>query len=246
MLRDMVIVGILGAGLCPGVLFCAETQPPDRTLHTDETTSARLVKTLDVTVPYGSDENSLGFVPAGDEHEALGPNAFEVKNASTFMVNDIARHKFFSVRLGSGGRAAVTVVSASIPWRQLEPRMDASGVRVVKTGAETGEIVFGSGAGERHVAIEAGGPLASLNLIGVDDAGRAFVLVERFRQVGRTEIDREVMVLDRQGALVTRLAITDIPAIPMLREFFLAEDGALYRMAPGVAAVRFTRFEVRP
>jgi hypothetical protein len=246
MLRCVLVIGALGVGVYPQVLSCAEARPSETAVRAQGAAHARLVQTLDVCVPYGSDEGSLGFVPAGDEHEALGPNAFEVRRGGEIVVADIARRKIFSVRAQRDGRTVVAVVSTLGSRQELAPGAGAGGARAVKTGAETGAIVFGSGADERRVAIEAGGPLASLGVIGVDGEGRAFVLVERFRKLGRTEVDREVVIVDRLGALVAKLAIPDVPAVPMLREFFLAEDGALYRMAPGVASVRFVRFEVRP
>lgn len=162
------------------------------------------------------------------------------------VVSDPVRRAVFEVRVGRAVRPTVKLVAALGPRPDVRQERSVAGVRVVKTGAETGEVVFGDGGDARRVEIDCKGPLASLRLVGVDGRGRAFVVVERFREPGRLEVEREAVVVERSGRLVARMAIAGAPAVPVLREFFVGGDGALYRMVPGTTTVRFTRFEVRP
>jgi hypothetical protein len=218
----------------------------DATVLRDTGAAARLVTTLELDLPYGEGAETLGLDPGGDGHEPLGPNAIVVRDDGTILLADTARRAVFAVRVDASGRPTVTVVGA------LGPRPATSGggvpseTHAVKTSGESGEVVFVDGGGERRVAVSIGGPLASLRLVGVDRRGRAFVVVERFRERGRAAVDRELLVIEPSGSLVARTALPDPPLVRPSVELYLTPDGALYRLAAGAEAVRVERLEVRP
>lgn len=247
MSRLSVVVAALCAGLVPEALSCAESRPADATVVPRARPAAGLVVSGTVAIPYGADASSPGFSPAGDEREALGPVSIEVLEGGTIRIADSLRRALFDVRVDAAWRAASVAPAGPMPER-LEP--GAGGVptaaRAARTSAEDGEIVFAEGGAERRVAIRTGGPLAAIRLLGVDRAGRAFALVERYRELGRPAVDREVIVVERSGALIARTALPGIAAVRPVSDLFLTPDGALYRLSADADAVRITRYEVRP
>jgi hypothetical protein len=246
-LRYLMIISLLWVGLYPQLISCGTPRTADRTVRTDDPVAAAFAVTLEVEIPYGETPDSLGFTPAGDERQARGPDSFRVADDGRILVRDPVRGKLFAFDPGAGGSPALEAVA------DLGPRPDpslldpprADGARVVKTSGETGEVVFESADGTRKVELDAAGPLASLRLLGIDPAGRAIVLLERFRELGRLAVDRELLAVDPQTGLVARRPIDGAPTVPPLREFLLV-GGALFRMVAGETAVVFTRYEVQP
>jgi hypothetical protein len=115
---------------------------------------------------------------------------------------------------------------------------------VHKCNAEAGLLTMG-GSG-KTVQIELGASLASIRLIGVSSGGDTFLAVEQFRQRGRLDVSRHVLVLNSSGAFKARLDIADDPVIVPAREFVLGPKGDLHQMVPGAQGVVFRRWEVRP
>jgi hypothetical protein len=230
----------------PEALSCAEATPADATVHARDEAKASLVRVAEIDITYGFGAQSLGFSLAGGEREALGPCAIEVLDDGTIRLADTLRRALFDVRVDAQGRPSVTPAGA-LP-RRIEAR--SSGLpavaRAIKTSGEDGAIIFTENGAQHRVAVATGGPLAAIRLIGVDRSGRAFAVVERYRELGKTAIDREVIVVDRSGALVAKLALPEVPAVRPVVELFLAPDGALYRLAADADLVRVTRYEVRP
>jgi len=245
-MRFCSILTLAGIGLAPQALSCAEAKPADATVHQEAQAAAGLVVTLDLELPYGEGPDTLGFSPPGEEREALGPNAIEVREDGTILLSDPVRRKVFAVRIDSSGSPTIEVAGPLAP----RPAAKSGGVptktRTVKTSGESGEIVFSDGGAERRVAVSAGGPLASLHLVGVDRRGRAFVVLERFRVLGGTAVDREVLVVEASGGLVARAPLPEAPLVRPLTELYLTPDGVLWRVAAGAGSVRVERFEVKP
>ncbi len=115
---------------------------------------------------------------------------------------------------------------------------------VHKCNAEAGLLTMG--ASGKTVQVELGAPLASIRLIGMNSGGDTFLAVEQFRQRGRLDVKRLVLVLDSSGALKAKLDVADEPAILPAREFVLGPKGDLHQMVPGTQGVVFRRWEVRP
>lgn len=245
-MRFCSILTLIGVGLAPQALSCAEARPPDATVQSQSPAAARLVTTLELELPYGDGPGTLGFSPPGAEHEALGPNAIAVREDGAILLSDPVRRKVFAVGIDAAGHPTIAVVGPLPP----RPVAHSGGVptrtRTVKTSGEDGEIVFADSGAERRVGVSAGGPLASLHLVGVDRRGRAFVVLERFRQLGGTAVDRELLVVEPGGALVARAPLPAAPLVHPLTELYLAPDGALWRLAAGAVSVRVERLEVRP
>ncbi len=246
MVRFQVFFLLTGAALAPQALSCAESRPADITVHEDAPATARLVTTLELELTYGEGPGTLGFSPPGAEHEALGPNAIEVREDGTILLSDPVRRSVFAVRVDASGHPAIEVAGPLPP----RPVADSGGVptktRTVKTSGESGEVVFTDGGVERRVAVSAGGPLASLHLVGVDSRGRAFVVLERFRVLGGTAVDRELLVVETSGALVARGPLPEAPLVRPLTELYLTPDGVLWRLASGADSVHVERLEVVP
>jgi hypothetical protein len=115
---------------------------------------------------------------------------------------------------------------------------------VEKCNAEAGRVTLGHDG--TQVQVEIGGPLASIRLIGVSAARDTFLLVEQFRERGRVEVDRRVVVLGASGALKASLELEGNPAVSVVRDLVLGPRGDLHRMLPGDRGVIFSRWEVRP
>ncbi len=115
---------------------------------------------------------------------------------------------------------------------------------VEKCSAEAGLVTLGQDG--TQVQLEIGGPLASIRLIGVSATRDTFLLVEQFRERGRLEVDRRVVVLDAAGGLKATLEIEGNAAVPVVRDLVLGPRGDLHRMLPGDRGVTFSRWEVRP
>ena len=115
---------------------------------------------------------------------------------------------------------------------------------VEKCNAEAGRVTLGHDG--TQVQVEIGGPLASIRLIGVSAALDTFLLVEQFRERGRVEVDRRVLVLGASGALKASLELEGNPAVSVVRDLVLGPRGDLHRMLPGDRGVTFSRWEVRP
>ena len=246
MLRISILLVLLAGCLFPQALSCAEARPPDATVREDVGATAGFVTALELELKYGDGAQTLGFVPAGDDHPALGPNAIEVRDDGTILLSDPVRRTVFAVRVDASGQTSVTVAGPLGPRPAARSGGVPTDTHTVKTSGESGEIVFVDGGTERRVAVSAGGPLASLHLVGVDRRGRAFVVVERFRELGDTMVDRELLVVERSGALVARTALPEPPLVSPLTELYLTPDGALYLLAAGADSVRVVRLEVRP
>jgi hypothetical protein len=249
MTRHPVIVAALAcvAGSIPRVLSCAEAEAADVTIGPCERAEARLVATEEIEISYGEDATSPGFAPAGDEREARGPNAIEVDDDGTIRLSDSLRRTVFSVRAHPSGRPSIGVLGDLPPRPEPSSGGVPTATRVVKTSGEDGAIVFSDDGVERRVAVETGRPLASIRLLGVDRRGRAFVVVETFRERGRTAVDREVLVVEKSGALAARAALTvPPPIVPPLTDMYLTENGVLYVLSTGTDGARVVRFEVRP
>lgn len=246
-MRSMAIASILAAGcLVPHALSAAEARPADVAVPPGAPAASRLVTALELELPYAEGEEGLGFVPAGSEHPAFGANAIAVSGDGTILLSDPVRNKLFAVRVDASGRPAISVAGTLPPRPVARSGGVPTGTRAVKTSGEGGEIVFVDGGIETRVGLSAGGPLASLRLVGVDRLGRAFVVMERFCELGRTAVDRELLVVERSGALVARAALPAPPLVPPLTELYLTPDGALYLLAAGAESVRVVRLEVRP
>lgn len=244
MTRLLAVLCLSLVGLYPAVLSCATARPAERSVSPEDPAASGLVVTLEIFVAYGEEDETLGFVPAGNEHEALGPNDFEVDDEGMILVRDPVRRRIFAVRPTGDDGGLLEPLGTLGPRPELpEP---PAGLRAEKTSAETAELIIGEGESSRRVAIDARGPLASVRPVGVDGQGRAWALVERFRELGRLEVDREIVVVDREGTLVVRLEIVEAPVVMPLRELVLGPDGGLYHMVAGDEGVRFTRYEVRP
>ncbi len=114
-------------------------------------------------------------------------------------------------------------------------------VTVRKCNAEAG-LVTRAG---HTIQVEIGGPLASMRIIGVNTSDDVFMLVERFRKRGSVEVDRQVVVVDRQGRVRATRDVVGTPALALDRDFTLGADGSLHRMIPGATGVTFVRWEVR-
>jgi hypothetical protein len=245
--RYLTIISLLWVGLYPQLISCGTPRSADRTVRLDDPASAEFVTTLALEIPYGETADTFGYIPAGDEQEARGPNSFLLADDGKIQVRDPVRGVLFAFDPAAGATPKLETIA------QLGPRPDqvllgpdsAPAARVIKTSAETGEVIFERADEPRRVEIDVGGPLASLRLLGVDRGGRALVLVERFRELGQLAVDRELLAVGPEAGLVARRALDDAPAVPPLREFFLADDG-LYRMVAGERAVVFTRYEVQP
>jgi len=246
MTRIPILLALVAGCLVPQALAGAEARPADVTVRHDAPAAAAFVTALELELPYGKGGEGLGFIPAGDEHPALGPNAIEVRDDGTILLSDPVRRKLFAVRVGASGRPSVAVVG-SLARRPLAREGGVpTDTRTVKTSGESGEVVFADGGVVRRVAISAGGPLASLRLVGVDRLGRAFVVMERFRELGRTAVDRELLVIDPSGAFVARTALPEPPLVSPFQELYLTPDGAIYVLAAGAESVHVVRLEVRP
>ena len=247
MLRYLMIISMLWVGLYPQMISCGTPRTAERSVRVDDAATSELVVTLELEIPYGESADTLGFTPAGDEHEARGPNMFQVADGGQLLVSDPVRGKLFAIETAAGGDPVLEPVATLGP----RPRPElmgpdcASAARARKTSAEHGEVIFELADGPHAVEIDASGPLASLRVLGVDRAGRAIVLLERFRELGELAVDRELLAIDPADGLVARREIADAPVVPPLREFVF-RDGALYRMVAGDTAVVFTRYEVRP
>ncbi len=113
--------------------------------------------------------------------------------------------------------------------------------RVIKCNAEAGLLTLGG----KRVQVEIGGPLASVQLVGVNAGGDAFLLFEQFRKRGQLEVDRRVVVINATGTIKAMLAISESPTVHPSREFVLGPNGAFYQMIPGTQGVTFVRWEVR-
>jgi len=238
----LVAAGLL---LVPQALCCAEARPPDVSIPAAAVAQSAIRETLDVILPYGDDASSPGFSAPGEEREALGPNAIEVLEDGTVLLSDPVRRSILALRFDAAGRPSLAVAGPLPPRPAAHSGGVPTATRVVKTSAEDGEVVF-AGGGERRVGIPAAGPLASLSLVGVDRRGRAFVVVERFRELGRTAVDRELLVVDDGGMLVARHELPEPPLVRPLVELFLTPEGVLWRLAAGADGVRVQRLEVRP
>lgn len=117
----------------------------------------------------------------------------------------------------------------------------SSSARVEKCNAEAGLVTLGG----KRIQVEIGAPLASVRLLGAGNAGDAYLLFEQFRQRGRLEVDRKVVVVTASGMLRATLEVKDAPAIPPDREFVLGPKGDLHQMLPDATGVTFVRWEVK-
>jgi len=242
-----MVISMLWVGLYPQLISCGTPHTAERTVRVDDAAPSELALTLELEIPYGESADTLGFVPAGDEHEARGPNMFQVADGDKLLVSDPVRGKLFAVEITAGGEAVLETIATLGPRPRpelMEPDC-APAARARKISAEQGEVIFELADGPRAVEIDAAGPLASLRVLGVDRAGRAVVLLERFLELGKLAVDRELLAIDPAAGLVARRAIADAPVVPPLREFVF-KGSALYRMVAGDTSVVFTRFEVRP
>jgi hypothetical protein len=194
-----------------------------------------------VELGYGGAPSAIGFEPAGEERQADGPSAFEVDARGDYIVADPVHQVLVRVALKSG----VTIVSeiGTLPRRGGNLTTTKSAVSVIKCNAEAGLVTLAPGG--KQVQVEVGGPLASMRLIGVNEAGEPFLIVERFIKRGQLAVDRQIVVLDSNGSLKALLAVKEKPAVHPERDFVLGPRGALHRMLPGTTAVAFVRWEVR-
>jgi hypothetical protein len=244
-------VMLAGLALYPQLTRCAASRPADQRLRTEDGAAAgRLVRTWSLAISYGQDEGSPAFVPAGNEHEALGPDWFEVTDEGSVLIADRVRRELLELHPESADPTALEAVG-SLDSRGAPPggygeERGGPAVRTAQTSAESGAVIFGEGPSERSVAIDAGGPLASLELIGVDAEGRAFVLLERFCELGEVEVEREVLVVRDDGLLLDRMRLEGGPEVAQRRELLLADDGSLYRMLTREEQLVFSRWELRP
>lgn len=246
MMRVSILTMVCAALFAPQVLSCAESRPADRTIDSKAPAGADLVTTLEIELSYGEDDAHPGFRPAGNEAEAVGPDSIEVGSDGRIAISDPVNRRLLSIAVDATGDHTVTV-AGRMPSR---PEADSGGVptatRTEKRSGEAGDVVFVEDDAERRVEIPAGGPLASLRLIGVDRKGRAFVLLERFVERGMPQVDREVLVVRPDGELVARRALPDPPLVRPFNELYLTPAGDLYRLAANADGVRIERMEVRP
>ena len=95
MARYLTIICLLWVGLYPQLISCGTARTADRTVRTDDPVAAQFAVTLEIEIPYGEGEDSLGFTPAGNEQEARGPNSFQVADDGKVLVRDPVRGKLF-------------------------------------------------------------------------------------------------------------------------------------------------------
>jgi hypothetical protein len=247
MVRSPVVIALACVAVVPHTSSSADASAADAAIGPCQKAEARLVATQDIEIPYGEDAASPGFAPAGGEREARGLNAIEIADDGTIRLSDSLRGAVFAVRPRPSGPPSIAFLRALPPRPSERSGGVPTATRAVKTSGEDGAIIFSDGGEARRVAVETGRPLAAIRLLGVDRRGRAFVLLEEFRERGRTAIDREVLVIEERGALVARTALTiPQPTVPPLVEMFLTKEGALYVLSTGTDGARVLRFEVRP
>ncbi len=241
------IAALLGLSLFPFSILCGTPiVPGERVIHPHDATIAKQLKETDrIAVVYG--ESSIGYRRGYGEMQAQGPSAFEVGPDGVILVADKVNRRFVRVEPMASHGAKIRTEGALDRSHPMLSRskMAEQDTRVRKLGAETGAVDFGRRPEDR-VRIELGRPLASLRLVGVDGDGRAFVLVEQYRQLGKIAVDRWIMIVSNQGEVVAKRKMEGVSAVPVVREFFVTASGALYRMLPASDRVVFFRFEVKP
>jgi hypothetical protein len=236
----LVTALICGLAVQPG--YAAKVVQPDIIVHIAlEKPTHRLVETARVELAYGEAPLAIGFEPAGNERQANGPGAFEVDARGDYIVADPVHKVLVRVAIKSG----IPIISeiGALPRRGGGLTTSKSALRVVKVNAEAGLVTLSPGG--KQVQVEVGGPLASIRLIGVNASGDTFLIVERFVKRGQLAVDRQIVVLDSNGALKALMAVKGKPAVHPERDFVLGPRGALHRMLPGTTAVAFVRWEVR-
>jgi hypothetical protein len=248
MMRYLGLIGFLVASLSPSLASCAEAKRPETTIVLAQPAqSPTLAAKHWLEVPYGETDTEIGFQAGGNEQQPLGPTWFEVDNSGGILVADPVHRKLFHIARGNSGAPVLKVSRPLGPRESLPPQGNHPGtaIEVIKTGAESGEVVFGEQGNARHVGIEIGGPLATLRLVGVTERGDAVVVLEKFRELGKLAVDREIIAINPEGKILTRYPLDDqLVAAPPEIEFFVAPDGYLYRMIPGKESVVFTRREL--
>jgi hypothetical protein len=254
--KSMMIRFLLGSIVCsfvlyPQVISCATSKKADNTVELDRplpSSSSRFERVLMFEIEYGKDaETTLGFQPGGDEKEKMAPNAFEVEAEGSILVSDPVHRKNYKLKRNRDGQVTLQNVGpysfSNLPGK-AKNNADKT-VRVLKTGAETADIVFADGDPSRTVRLKIDGPLASIKLIGVRTGGEAVVLVSRFKELGSMDVEREILLVHSTGETKARLKVDGAAFAPPVVEFQLAPDGSLYRMIPGDESVTFVRWEVR-
>jgi hypothetical protein len=249
MMRYLIFVVTLTLGLMPALGSCAEANKPARSIEIvpQDTAAPATGEDRWLEAPYGDGVDEIGFEPGGNERQTLGPAWFEVDREGGILLADPVHRKIFRLTRSPAGKPGIAAVRSLGPREGLPPAIGTPTpvVKAIKTGAESGEIVFGEGENRERVGLELGGPLASLRLVGVCRGGDAIVAVERFRELGKLAVDREILRVSRAGEIVARIPVVGAAAAPPAREFFLAPDDTLYRMVPGTDSVVFLRWVLR-
>ncbi len=253
-MKHRLFFGILGFCLLlyPQVISCGTPNTADRTVQLNALSDQSLTAFEEVSrfsIPYGTDkESTLGFQPGGNETQRLAPNAFTVAEDGRITVHDpVHRKVWVSQKSGDGAislRAEGPYQYAAVAALKDQSRKNDA-VKVEKTGADTADVSYNRDGLESSVRLEFDGPLASIQISGVNKGGDAFLLIERFVEMGSLVVSREVLVLAATGEIKARLRIDDTPAAPPVVEFQLAPDGSLYQMIPNESSVIFVRFEVK-
>jgi hypothetical protein len=244
--RKALIATALCMSLYSHVVSCGTPISPRETVVNTAAANVKgeLVETSRFEIEYGDD--TIGFSPAGLEHQALGPRAFWVEEDGSVLVADSVHGRFVCLEHDDSDITVAHddgVVDDSHPM--FTPRDRGAGFpKTIKLGAQSGAVDFGEGS-EHRVRLVFNRPLASLHIVGTDSRSRAFVLVEFFLAVGSVEVDRVMMVVSPQGLETTELRIDDVPSLPVAREFLVTPDGSLYRMLPLEDRVVFIRMEVK-
>lgn len=207
------------------------------------TAAPALRQTPVMGIPYG--KNTIGFAPAGDEIEARGPSWFTVTQEGSFLVADPVHNRIVELVHRKHLSPRVTIAGKLPRAATMREPLSLGRVSAQMLGAESFAVDF-QAAPPSRIRIEWSAPLASIDLIGVDTQGQAFVLVEHYRQLGKLAVNRAIIVVTRSGQIKGFTSIEGIPSIPLHKEFQLGPDNALYRMIPGTEAVRFVRMELAP
>lgn len=232
--------------LVPQVISCAEARPVDATVGTEGEPLSKLVSTSQIKLKYGDSDQAPGFRPAGEDLQAMGPNNFEVKEDGTIMMSDPVKRRLLAIRPVPSGPPLVRR-DGPLPPRQLPNRGGVpTQTHTELRSAQEGVIVFADGATQDRVSVPAGGPIAALRLVGVDCHGRAFVVLERFVELGKLEVEREVLVVTSDGDLLARRTLPEPPLVSPITELYLTPEGDLYRLAAGAESVVIERLEVLP
>ncbi len=242
----MKLKSLIAAFVCvlvPLSVVCGTPfRPGTPSLEPEETRpTMRLHETGRFRVAYG--EATFGFVPEGDEHQAVGPEYYHVLPEGNLRVTDPVNRRSVYVDLD---HQTVDVRKGIPAIPQTEPghtKPDFPRVRKVSAEAfslETGPLVA------QQLRVTFSRPLASARVLGTDDSGNIYLLIELWRARGSRVINRQMTVISARGSLLASMKIEGVPLVPTQNEFAITSDGRVYRMITSADEVTFSRWEVAP